>query len=131
MNWKNYVEKKNAKTYVIPPGWDSRETIAEQLECNPDKVDDHLRPSLRAGEVIKDTFRVWDDNLKRVVCVVAYREAEKSKPAQSAAIKPGQPVNAETINTLKQSGLSWGEVGKSLGITGDKARSISRRALRR
>lgn len=125
MNWKNYVEKKNAKTYVIPAGWDSRDTIAEQLECSPEKVDDHLRPSLRGGEVVKDTFRVWDDQLKRVVAVVAYREADKVKAPE--AVLDGQ-VNAAIINSLKKSGLSWPAIGKKLGISADRARGVSRRS---
>jgi hypothetical protein len=122
MNWKNYVEKKNAKTFVIPPGWDSRETIAEQLECSPEKVDDHLRPSLRSGEVVKDIFNVWDSALKRLVRVIAYREADKASPASPKA-------DGSTIIALRKSGLGWPEIGAKLGISADSARMKHRRAL--
>ncbi len=81
MNWKSYVEKQNEKTYVLPQGWDSRDTVAAQLECSPERVDEHLRPALKSGEIQKQQFRVWDKNLKRVVMVIAYARAE-AKPAK-------------------------------------------------
>lgn len=121
MNWKSYVEKKNAKTFVLPPGWDSRDDIAEQLECSPEKVKDHLRPSLKSGEVEEGVFPVWDSALGRLVRVIAYRE--KSKGDGEA-----QPVTAKDVIEMRSGGLSWPEIGAKLGITAEAARSKYNRA---
>lgn len=126
MNWKSYVEKKNAKTYVLPPGWDSRDHIAEQLECSPEKVDDHLRPSLRSGEVVKEIFSVWDPALKRLARVIAYRETKGQAPAAATPL-----ANAKTIIELRSGGLGWNEIGAKLGISADSARMKHRRAVAR
>lgn len=118
MNWKAYADKKNAETYVLPQGWDSRETVAAQLDCSPEKVDDHLRPGLKSGEIQKQQFRVWDANLKRLIMVVAYAKSD---------IKTGEDVVAKA-KALKAEGKSYREIGAALGFSGDKARSILRRA---
>lgn len=82
MNWKAYVEKQNATTYTLPPGWDAREKVAEALECSTERVDEHLRPGLKSGEIEKQQFRVWDAALKKIVVVVAYRRADKPAKAK-------------------------------------------------
>lgn len=120
MNWKNYVEKKNAKTYVLPDGWDSRETIAEQLECSPEKVRDHLRPALQAKEVLEQRFNVWDAGLKRCVMVTAFKEV-------------GTQANSGTFDlaaalAMKKAGKSYAEIGASLGLSADTVRGKMRRA---
>lgn len=120
MNWKTYVEKKNAKTYVLPQGWDSRETIAEQLDCTPDKVDDHLRPALKSGEVIKQSFKVWDANQKRLVFVIAYQEAKK--------VTPKSEFDLERARKLKAEGKTWAEVGAVFDLSEGQVRGLLRRA---
>lgn len=82
MNWKTYVEKQNEKTYTLPAGWDARDKVAEALECSPERVDEHLRPGLKSGEIEKQQFRVWDSTLKRIVVVIAYRKSDKPAPAK-------------------------------------------------
>lgn len=119
MNWKSFVEKKNAKTFVLPEGWDSRDKVAEQLECSPDKVDDHLRPALKSGEILKQQFKVWDGNLKRIVFVTAYKEAK----AEEAADAPSIPFDPEKAKALKKQGKSWREIGAVFGISGEAVRS--------
>lgn len=123
MNWKSYAEKKNAETYVLPQGWDSRETIAEQLECSPDKVSDHLRPGLRAGEIQMQQFPVWDATLKRIVRVTAYAKAEtRADPS---------PIDSNVVakaRELKAAGKSYKEIGVALGRSGESVRAILRRA---
>jgi hypothetical protein len=84
MNWKNYVEKQNEKTFTLPPGWDAREKVADELECSPERVDEHLRPGLKSGEIEKQQFRVWDKRLKKIVLVIAYRR----KGDGAAAVAP-------------------------------------------
>lgn len=115
MDWKKLVEKKNAETFVLPEGWDSREVVAEQLECSPDKVDDHLRPALKSGEVMKNTFKVWDDRLKRNVMTVAYSKAPESE------------FDLARAQALKAEGKSYAEIGAAMGMSGDAVRGKLRR----
>ena len=122
MNWKTFVEKKNAKTFVLPAGWDSRDVVADQLECSPEKVDDHLRPALKSGEVIKQQFKVWDDGLKRLILVVAYREASKEK-AETAPV-----IDLDVVRKLKAEGKTWAEIGGAVGRSGHSVRALLRRA---
>ena len=126
MNWKTYVEKKNAETYVLPKHWDSREHIAEQLECSTDKVDDHLRPGLRSGEIQKQTFVIWDENLKRKVSTVAYCETKLLTPAAEKETPGAKPDVAE-MKAMKAAGKTYAEIGAKVGMTGDKVRGLLRR----
>lgn len=121
MNWKSLVEKENARTFVLPPGWDSRETVAEQLECSPEKVDDHLRPALRSGKVQKQQFKVWDKNLKRNVMVIAY-----SADSTLAQVQ-GADTNVRRMRELKEQGKSYAEIGAIVGLSGDAVRGKLRR----
>lgn len=88
MNWKSLVETQNAKSYVLPEGWDSREKIAEQLECSADRVRILLSPGLRSGAVETSVFPVWCDVTKRVVRTSAYRR----KPEKKSETKTKAPV---------------------------------------
>jgi len=73
-NWKSIVEKNQAKTFVLPAGWDSRAKIAEQLVCSDDQVGRLLNPMVKAGTIEVKVFPVWDPATKRVMRVTAYRE---------------------------------------------------------
>ena len=85
-NWTLLAEKENAKAYVLPSGWDSRDTVAVQLDCAPEKVDDVLRPALKSGKVVKQQHRIWDKQLKRVVLVIAYHDTANDATGHSADI---------------------------------------------
>ena len=122
MNWKNYVEKQNAKTFVLPQGWDTKETIAEQLDCSVEKVDDHLRPALKSGAVIKQQFKVWDGVLGRNVMVWAYQEAAKAEVATT----PKQPLSIKDIKSMKALGKTWQEMGAVLGRSSESVRAFYR-----
>ena len=80
MNWKQLVEAQNRKTYILPTGWDSREEVAEQLNCSVDNVRVLLAPSIRAKTVETQQFPVWDEVTKKVVRVIAYRRRPVSEP---------------------------------------------------
>ncbi len=69
MNWKSLVEAQNRKTYVLPAGWDSRDKVAEQLECSVDNVRVLLGPAIRAKTVEVAQFPIT----KKVVRVTAYK----------------------------------------------------------
>lgn len=78
-NWKRLVEKSQSETYVLPPGWSSRDTVAEQLGCSPDHVRVVMAPAIKARTVETKPFPVWDPITKRVVRVIAYREIPQKK----------------------------------------------------
>ena len=80
MNWKSFVEESHAKTYRLPQGWDSRETIADQLDCAIDSVRRLLAPAIKAGTIESGMFPVWDDISKKVIRVTAYRKAPPKAP---------------------------------------------------
>lgn len=96
MNWKSFVEAKNARIYVLPPGWDSNESIAGQLECSVDRVRVILAPAIKAGDIEQGIFPVWDAVTKRVNRVAAYRKS----PPSGAAVKPANP-KAKTAQKLQ------------------------------
>lgn len=83
MNWKQLVDAQNRKTYVLPPGWDSREKVAEQLECSVENVRVLLGPALRSKTVETQQFPVWDDISKKVVRVTAYRRRQTADDKRS------------------------------------------------
>lgn len=66
-----------AKTYVLPDGWDTRETIANQLACSEDNVRKLMQPAIKSGAVEFKTFSLWDANLKKVKPVACYRKTGK------------------------------------------------------
>lgn len=79
-NWRQTVSKLNKKNFSWPAGWDTREKIAEELECSPERVSDILAPGIRSGEIEKSAFPVWDEVLQRKVMVVGYRERKAAEP---------------------------------------------------
>jgi hypothetical protein len=86
MNWKKHLHKQNAKAFSWPAGWDTAEIIAEQLECSPERVREHLAPSIRNGEVEVKTFTIWDNDTERKISKTGFRMAGKRK--QNAEMNP-------------------------------------------
>jgi hypothetical protein len=78
-NWKNLVETNNAKTFVLPAGWDSRDDVAVQLECSPERVKFLLAPAIKGSSVEVKTFPVWDPTTKKVIRQIAYRRIPASE----------------------------------------------------
>jgi hypothetical protein len=124
-NWKSILEKQNAAAYAWPKGWSSRDDVAEQLECSPERVASLLAPGIRAGSVERQDFTVWDAKLKRLVRITGYRETDKSAPAASAAPqKVGQAPPAGTKVVSRRNG-SHGVIqqdGRILWDTGRQSR---------
>jgi len=79
-NWNKIVEDSNKKAYKWPDGWDSKEAIAEQLECSPDRVAEQLSGAIKNGEVERKMIRYWDDETKRKRSEYGYRPVPKSAP---------------------------------------------------
>lgn len=81
MKWKKLLSKQNARHYAWPAGWDPAEVIAEQLECSPERVREHLAPSIRAGEVEVKVFTIWDEETGRKLQKTGFRIAGAKTPA--------------------------------------------------
>lgn len=75
-NWKSFVESTQAKAYTLPEGWDTRETIADQLGCSCDNVRKLMAPAIKSGAVEFKQLPIWDKTLKRVRSVAAYRKVK-------------------------------------------------------
>ena len=73
MKWKKQLHKQNARHFAWPAGWDPSEAIAEQLECSPERVREHLAPSIRSGEVEAKQFTIWDAETGRKIIKTGFR----------------------------------------------------------
>lgn len=81
MNWKQHYEKQNAAVYVMPADYTPQDKVAEQLGCPPDRVNERLRPSIKAKQIDVKSFSVWDRSMKRIVRVFGYKVLNE-KPAK-------------------------------------------------
>jgi hypothetical protein len=93
MNWKHLVNKTNASAFAWPEGWDTREEVAEQLDCSPDRVREVLAPAIRAGAVEIKDFKVWEDG--RFVRKTGFRaaaSAPQAAPRAKVELLPGVRV---------------------------------------
>lgn len=66
------MEATQAKAYVLPEGWDTRDAIADDLGCSPDYVRKLLGPAIKTGTVEFKQLPIWDKTLKRVRVVPCY-----------------------------------------------------------
>jgi hypothetical protein len=74
-NWKTKLNEVKRKRYTIPEGWETREQVAAQLECAPDRVDKLLKPGIDDGSFERRMFAVWDEARRMAVQVSCYRMA--------------------------------------------------------
>ena len=87
-NWLRTVNDINQKRFVIPEGWETREQVAESLQCDPSKVGDLMKPGVEAGEIERALFPLWDTARRMAVSTPCYRLAgakrqTKPNPARS------------------------------------------------
>lgn len=100
MKWKKHLNKMNARHFAWPAGWDPAETIADELECSPERVREHLAPSIRSGEVEVKTFTIWDPQTERKVSKTGFRIASRAK-AEEARVEAPQRAAARGVTTAK------------------------------
>src|SRR6478609_2065580 len=82
-NWAKTVNEINRERYSIPEGWDTREQVAEALQCAPDKVADILKPGIQSGDIERAEFPVWDENRRMTVRVTCFRKTETKETTTS------------------------------------------------
>jgi DNA-binding transcriptional regulator LsrR (DeoR family) len=73
-NWKLLVEKSQAKNYTLPAGWDTKEKVAEKLECSEGNVNKLLASAIKSKAVEVKAFPVFDKITKKVLRLTAYRQ---------------------------------------------------------
>lgn len=83
-DWLKIVHKEQAKLYVLPEGWDTKETVAIKLGCQPERVRTLLEPAIKNKVVETQQFRVYDKETHRVTPVTAYRQV----PAKPTKARP-------------------------------------------
>lgn len=86
-NWKEAVNKVNRDKYVIPAGWDTKEQVAESLECSPDRVNDLLRPGIQSGDIERQTFSVWNEQRRMTEQVVCYRVLSRTAKTSDDSVR--------------------------------------------
>ena len=92
-NWTKTVTEINRKRYTIPDGWDTKEKIAADLQCSPDRVADLLKPGIQTGEIERQEFSVWDEKRRLTTRITCYRVGG-GEPAAAGAVKPAAAVRA-------------------------------------
>ena len=139
-NWKAILEKQNATAYAWPKGWSSRDDVAEQLECSPERVAGLLAPGVRAGTVERQDFTIWDAKLKRLVRVTGYRETGKGEapalPAAAAKVDKAPPAGTKVVSrrngshgTVQEDGAILWDGGRQSHPTGSAWRKGDIRPL--
>jgi len=97
-NWKNIVSSSNAKQYRWPAGWQTREQVAEELECSRERVSDVLAPAIEQGLVERKSFPVWDQTTRRKIMVTGYREVSRAERQERAS----EPKKSEEPRLAKR-----------------------------
>jgi hypothetical protein len=74
-NWLKTVNRINRDRFQIPEGWDTKEQVAANLQCDPSKVADILKPGIASGDIERKEFPTWDEKRRMSVRVTCYRIA--------------------------------------------------------
>ncbi len=84
-NWLNVTNRINSDRFQIPAGWETKEQVAESLQCDPKRVADLLKPGIETGHIERKQFPMWIEARRLVEQVVCYREK-----ATQAEVQPGK-----------------------------------------
>lgn len=77
-NWKKAVEKLNREKYRVPDGWDTKESVALQLGCTVDRVNEIIKPGLQSGDFERQDFLLWDERRGTTARTSCYRIVDRS-----------------------------------------------------
>lgn len=83
MSWKKAINEISRRKYTIPDGWDTKETIAAELECPPGRVAQILKPGIESGEIERKEFHVWNPKRNAAVRVACFRVREGGAAGKS------------------------------------------------
>jgi hypothetical protein len=114
-NWIKTVNEINHKRFTIPPGWETRDQVAESLQCAPDKVADILKPGIASGDIDKYDYPVWDEKRRMAVKVPCYRIAgPKNSDTPDIPDIPADKVVRILAAIGRNPGLSDREIAKKV-----------------
>lgn len=99
-NWTNTVNRINKERFTIPAGWNTRDEVAESLECDPSKVSDILKPGIQSGDIERQDFPLWDEKRRMTVRVVCYRE--KPADAVTAVVVTDSPKRERILIAIRK-----------------------------
>lgn len=130
--WLKTLNRINATRYQIPAGWQTREQVAVELQCDPDRVADLLKPGLQSGDFERKEFPVWDSARRMTVRVVCYRVCDASSQKTAAPSSPAAPavkgssVSDERIAAaiLRDPTRDDGKVSRAIGVRVAEVRRV-------
>lgn len=85
-NWKKIVAKNSAEKYKLPEGWDTREKIAKELECAPERVRLILAPGIASGEVQTKSIHIFDKVRRIAVRTQIFRKTPQEVASRKRPI---------------------------------------------
>lgn len=101
-NWQKTVNEINRNRYSIPEGWDTKDQVATNLQCAPERVSDILKPGIQSGDIEKQDFPVWDDKRRMTVRISCYRvKPDKAAPSESKGKPEKQPTKTVKSPSLR------------------------------
>ena len=98
-NWKKTIDQINAERFTVPPGWDTKDKVAADLECAPDRVSDILKPGIASGEIERKEFSVWNAGRRMTEKVVCYRVVGAQPAADTMEDKIRRAIKANPGKT--------------------------------
>ena len=120
-NWTKAISKINKARYMIPSGWDTKEQVAESLQCAPTRVAELLKPGLASGDVERQEFLTWDADRNHTARVACYRVIEnpaaKDKPKSVSRPSPVSKLDRIKAAIKKWPGASNYSVARHLSNT--------------
>jgi hypothetical protein len=117
-NWNKIVASANAEKFKFPAhdGWVTREKVAEDLDCSPERVPEVLSVAIRSGAVETKAFTVWDAEGHRKVRMIGYREVKQGPPQNQPAQKRAPSVGAGVISRTGQTGTITAMRGEQMTV---------------
>jgi len=133
-NWIKTVNDINHKRFTIPLGWETKEQVANSLQCAPDKVIDILKPGIQSGDIEKRDFPLWDEKRRMSIKVSCFRLTDHDAsttalPTKSIADIPAEKVTRILAAINRNPGASDREVAKKLFKTTSREIAAVRAAL--
>lgn len=93
-NWLNVTNRINSDRFQIPAGWETKDQVAESLQCDPKRVADLLKPGIESGHIERKQFPMWIEARRLVEQVVCYRENQAASGHVKRADCQKVPCNA-------------------------------------
>lgn len=123
-NWKRKVDEINRRRYTVPEGWETRDQVAESLECSPDRVDKLLKPGIDDGTFERKLFSVWDEARRMTIQIPCYRMTDHKTPATKAQPPTNRFDDRIRASILRNPGYSDYQIAKNIkgAVIADVAR---------